>query len=110
MWWMSGRIEVDEVTRRVVVQVDVTDARRSFWLVVEPDDVSVCYTDPGYPVEVVLAGPLPALYDVWLGSTDLLDAVRAGTVDLHGDSRAVAAVPRMFQLSPVAPQVRAARA
>jgi DNA-binding HxlR family transcriptional regulator len=110
MWWMSGRIDVDGVDRRVVVQVDVTDGRRSFWLVVEPEDVSVCYTDPGYPVEVLLAGPIAALYDVWLGGVDLLDAVRGGALTLHGDRQLVAALPGMFQLSPVAPHVRAARA
>ena len=110
MWWMSGRIDVDGLDRRMVVQVDVTDARRSFWLVVEPADVSVCYTDPGFPVDVVLSGALPALYDVWLGGVELLDAVDSGAVQLHGDRRAVAAIPGWLQLSPVAPHVRAARA
>ena len=110
MWWMSGRIDVAGLDRKVVVQVDVTDARRSFWLVVEPADVSVCYTDPGFPVDVGMAGALPALYDVWLGGTDLLDAVRAGDIELHGDRRAVAALPGWLQFSPVAPVVRATRA
>jgi DNA-binding HxlR family transcriptional regulator len=109
MWWFHGRIDTSEVERRAVVQVEVADRRRMYWLLIEPDDASVCYTDPGYEVDAVLRSDLATLYRMWEGEVELLDAVRAGTIELSGDRRVVAGLPRWLQLSPVAPIVRAAR-
>jgi DNA-binding HxlR family transcriptional regulator len=110
MWWIRGRIEASDVERRAVVQVDVTDRRRSFWLVVDPGDVSVCYTDPGFDVDAVLSAGLATLFAMWEGEVDLRDAMRAGTIGLHGARWVVAAFPDWLLLSPAAPYVRAARA
>lgn len=110
LWWISGRIDTTGVERRAVVQVDVTDVDRSFWLVIDPDDVSVCYSDPGFEIDAVLSATLVAFYRVWLGEVDMLDALRAGDVDLYGVRRVTAALPGWMKYSPVAPHVRAARA
>jgi DNA-binding HxlR family transcriptional regulator len=110
MWWLHGRIDTAEVTERAVVQVEVSDRRRMFWLVIEPDDASVCATDPGFDVDAVLTSDLSTLYRVWAGEIDLVDAVRAGQIGLVGPRWIVAGLPRWFQLSPVASIVRAARA
>jgi DNA-binding HxlR family transcriptional regulator len=109
MWWFHGRIDTAEVPRRAVVQIDIIDSRRVFWLVIEPDDASVCYTDPGFEVDAVMRADLAALYHVWEAEIDLLEAVRAGTVELSGTRWVVAGLPRWLLLSPVAPMVRAAR-
>jgi DNA-binding HxlR family transcriptional regulator len=109
LWWMSGRIDTSDVDRRAVVQVDMTDLARSFWLVIDPDDVSVCYTDPGFDIDAVLSSALVTFYRVWLGEVELLDALRAGDVDLYGVRRVTAALPGWMMLSPVAPLVRAAQ-
>lgn len=110
MWWFHGRVDTAEVTRRAVVQVDIVDSRRVFWLVIEPDDASVCYTDPGFDVDAVMRADLATLYQVWEGEIELLDAVRSGAVELSGARWVVSGLPRWFLLSPVAPMVRAARA
>lgn len=109
MWWISGRLDTSGVDQRAVVQVDVSDIRRTFWLVVEPGDVSVCYTDPGFDVDAVMTSALATLYRVWLGELELLDAMRAGEVDLYGVRNVVSALPSWFLLSPAAPYVQAAR-
>ena len=109
MWWLHGNIDTSELTRRAVVQVEVTDIGRLFWLVLEPDDSSVCYADPGFDVDAVLRAALPTLYQVWEGETDLLAAIRTGDLSLTGDRRVVAGLPAWLQFSPVAPYVRAAR-
>ena len=109
MWWFHGRIDTADVPRRAVVQVDITDSRRVFWLVIEPEDASVCYTDPGFEVDAVMRTDLATLYQVWEAEIDLLDAVRAGIVELSGARWVVAGLPRWLLLSPVAPIVRAAR-
>ena len=110
MWWFHGRIDTAEVPRRAVVQVDITDSRRLFWLVIEPQDASVCYTDPGFDIDAVMRAELATLYQVWEAEIELLDAVKTGDVELTGARWVVAGLPRWLLLSPVAPIVRAARA
>jgi DNA-binding HxlR family transcriptional regulator len=109
MWWMHGMIEPGDVDRRSVVQIEVPDVRRLFWLVVEPADVSVCIVDPGFDVDAVVQADLATIYQLWEGEIDLLDAVRAGEIQVSGDRRVVSRLPDWLQLSPVAPYVRAAR-
>jgi DNA-binding HxlR family transcriptional regulator len=110
MWWLHGRIDTTGLSRRAVIQVDVTDRRRVFWLVIEPGDASVCYTDPGFEVDALMRSDLATLYRMWEGEIELLDAVKAGSIEFSGPRWIVSGLPRWLQLSPVAPYVRAARA
>ena len=109
MWWFRGCIDAGDVAERSVVQIEMADVRRLFWLVVEPGDVSVCVADPGFDVDAVVRADIATLYQVWEGEIDLLDAVKAGDVALSGTRRVVAALPGWLALSPVVPYVRAAR-
>jgi len=110
MWWLHGRIDTSEVDRRAVIQIEVADRGRRFWLVVEPGDVSVCYADPGFEVDALLRSDLATLYRMWEGEIELLDAVKAGSIELTGPRWITRGFPRWLQLRPVAPYVRAARA
>jgi DNA-binding HxlR family transcriptional regulator len=110
MWWMHGRIDTTDIERRAVVQVEIADQRRKYWLVLEPDDASVCYTDPGFDIDAVLAADLPTLYRMWLGEIDLRAAVRAGAIGLTGARWVVRGLPMWLRFSPVVDNVRAARA
>jgi DNA-binding HxlR family transcriptional regulator len=109
MWWMHDRFDTNDIDKRAVVQVDIADHARRFWLVLEPGDASVCYTDPGFDIDAVLAADLPTLYRMWLGEIDLRAAVRAGAIDLTGTRWVVRGLPEWLRLSPVADYVRAAR-
>lgn len=109
MWWMHGRFDTDGIDRRAVVQVDISDRRRTFWLVLEPGDASVCHTDPGFDIDAVLRSDLSTLYRVWLGELELVDGVRAGDIELTGARWVVRGLPGWLRLSPVAAQVRAIR-
>jgi DNA-binding HxlR family transcriptional regulator len=110
MWWFHGRIDTTEIERRAVIQVEIADRARRFWLVIEPQDTSVCYTDPGFEIDAVMRSDLATLYRMWGGEIDLVDAVKAGSIELSGPRWIVRGLPRWLQLSPVAPIVRAARA
>jgi DNA-binding HxlR family transcriptional regulator len=109
MWWLHGRIDTSEVARRAVVEIEVADRARRFWLVIEPQDASVCYADPGFDVDALLRSDLATLYRMWEGEIELLDAVKAGSIELTGPRWITRGLPRWLQLSPVAPYVRAAR-
>lgn len=110
MWWFHGRIDTSEVDRRAVVQIEVADRSRMYWLVIEPEDASVCYSDPGYEVDAVLRSDLATLYRMWEGEIGLLEAVKRGDIDLSGPRWIVSGLPRWLMLSPVAPVIRAVRA
>ncbi len=109
LWWMHGRIDTGALSRRATIEIRINDRRRTFWLVVEPGDASVCYTDPGLEVDAVLASDIATLYRMWEGEVELLDAVRAGTIELTGPRWVVRGLPDWLKLSPVAEYVRAAR-
>ncbi len=109
MWWLHGRIDTSEIGRRAVIQVEISDRGRIFWLVLEPGDASVCYADPGFEVDAVLRSDLATLYRMWEGEIELLAAVRSGLIELSGPRWIVRGLPRWLELSPVAPMVRAAR-
>jgi DNA-binding HxlR family transcriptional regulator len=110
MWWLHGRIDTSELSKRAVIQVEVSDRRRLFWLVIEPGDASVCYTDPGFEVDAVLRSDLATLFQMWEGEVEFLDAVKAGSIEFSGPRWIVSGLARWLQFSPVAPYVRAARA
>jgi DNA-binding HxlR family transcriptional regulator len=109
MWWFHGRIDTTEVPRRAVVQVEVSDRRKLYWLVIEPDDASVCYTDPGFEVDAVLRSDIATLYRMWGGEIDLIDGVRSGAIALTGPRWITSGLSRWLKLSEVAPIVRKIR-
>lgn len=109
MWWMRGRIDTAGITERAVIQVDIADRHRLFWLVLEPDDASVCYNDPGFDIDAVLTADLPTLYRMWVGEIELLDAVRTGDIALTGARWIVRGLPSWLRYSPIAATVRATR-
>jgi DNA-binding HxlR family transcriptional regulator len=106
MWDMRRNIDRDTVPAgRTVVEFrfgDMATANRHWWLVITPDDVDVCDVDPGHDVQVLVDGPLRQLVGIWLGELTWADAMRAGTVELHGPDALRRAVPRWFTLSPFA--------
>jgi hypothetical protein len=112
MWWIRGGIDPAPFgDRRVVLHVQVPDARRPrFWFVVQPHDVSLCFTDPGYDVDVTLESPLGVLYQVWEGVLELPAAARDGLLTLTGRRDVLLLMPAALRLSPVARYVRRARA
>lgn len=112
MWWIRGGIDPGPFRRRrTVLHVRLPDARKSrFWFVVQPDDVSLCFTDPGYEVDLTIESSLSVLYQVWEGVIDLAAAVRDGLVVLYGQRDVLLRLPEALKFSPVAPYVRRARA
>ena len=112
MWWIRGGIDPAVFgERRVVLHVLVPDARRRrFWFVIRPDDVSLCFTDPGYDIDVTLQTPLGVLYQMWEGVFELPAAARDGLLQVAGRRELVLRLPDALRLSPVAPYVRRARA
>jgi hypothetical protein len=84
---------------RTVVQFDFREPRKRFWLVLEPEEISVCLEAPGFEVDLTVAADTGALYRVYFGRTSLRDALRAGGVTLTGASRLQKAFATWFAWS-----------
>jgi hypothetical protein len=109
LWWMRDRVITDHLPdQRILIQFDFYGPRReSFWLLIADDDVSVCLTDPGYEVNVVVTADLSVFYQLWLGRISYGDAVNEYGVNINAIPAYVRAFPRWFAWSPAAPSVRA---
>jgi DNA-binding HxlR family transcriptional regulator len=112
LWWMRRRVCLDCIPRRrVVIQFDFRGGpKRSYWLLIEPGDVSVCLKKPGFDIDVLVTADIMAFYRVWLGRSTLAEGLRRNQVRLDGAPADIRAFPRWFAWSPMAGTVRAALA
>ncbi len=110
MWWMHDHVDQSQLPdHRVAIQFDFHGAKtETYWLILTHDDPTVCLTDPGYPIDVLVNADLATFFKLWLGRIDYDDAVSAYGVKVLGIPRLTRAFPRWFTWSPAAPTVRAA--
>jgi DNA-binding HxlR family transcriptional regulator len=104
VWKIHQRINRDLLPdRRVVVEFDFTGPRaRRVWLLLEPREVSVCVTPPGFDADLVIRADLRFFYRVWLGQIDYESALRCRGVIVDGPLTLAAQLPRWFLWSPMA--------
>lgn len=81
----------------------VPASRRRYWLVFEAGNVDLCYKDPGFDIDLIVASSLRVLTEVWLGHVAIENAIREGQLRLDGSRRDVIAFRSWFVLSPFAP-------
>lgn len=110
MWWIRrGTVRERCPKGRVTVEFEFADdAKGLYWLVVEPDDVSVCFDPPPFDVDLWLRTDLASMYRVWLGRVEFLEAIDRGDLELHGPPALERSFPGWFDLSAASPAVRAA--
>jgi DNA-binding HxlR family transcriptional regulator len=80
MWNMRRHIDPAFIRRqRLTVRFEFSGmpaarvSRRTWWLVIGPGDVEVCFKNPGYDVNVVVIADLYAFTRTWLGYSGLAD-------------------------------------
>jgi DNA-binding HxlR family transcriptional regulator len=82
---------------------DVADARRTYWLVVEPGgNVDVCYSDPGFDVDLFVTSTLRAMTAVWMGVTTVKQEIENKELELEGDRVVATTMQLWLGLSPFA--------
>ncbi|HVH30663.1 MAG TPA: winged helix-turn-helix transcriptional regulator [bacterium] len=108
LWRMRRRINLAQLPQsRFVVEFEFHGAQRQqAWLVLEPDGVSVCLTDPGFDTDVLVTADTAAFHQVWLGRIALTKALREGAVELDGPPALVRAFTRALLYSPFANMVK----
>jgi hypothetical protein len=107
---MHSRVYRERLPKqRVVVEFDFQEARPArFWLVLTPEDVSVCMTHPGFDVNVMVTAELKSFYQVWLGRIAFIDALRNDKIQLDALPAYIRDFPNWFMLSPMANSVKGA--
>ncbi len=108
VWKIHQRIDRERLPdRRTVVEFDFTGPRgRRVWLLLQPRDVSVCVTPPGFDADLIVRADLAAFYRVWLGHIEYDAAIRWGAVAVEGPPALARQLPRWFLWSPMAGFVR----
>jgi DNA-binding HxlR family transcriptional regulator len=112
MWWMRNRVSRERLpAHRVVVQFDFHGvAVVSFWMILTTHDASICLTDPGYEINVLVSADLAALFKLWAGRISYQEALRDYEVSVEGIPSLIYAFPNWFGWSAAAPAVSSARA
>jgi hypothetical protein len=106
---MRGRVCTEKLpAQRVVVEFKFSEVRPNvYWLVLKPGDISLCVTNPGFEIDVLVTAELSALYQIWLGRMTFNQAVREQKVEVDAHPSLARAFPTWFALSPAAGTVQA---
>jgi DNA-binding HxlR family transcriptional regulator len=107
MWWLHRHVpRTGFPDGRTTVQVDLTDARRHYWVLVTAGEASLCPTDPGFPPDVTLTTTCRTLYQVWQGTARVAPSLRAGHLEITGSAVARRAVCTWLDNGPLANLVK----
>jgi DNA-binding HxlR family transcriptional regulator len=111
MWWMHNRVNVDQLPEsRVVIQFHFHGAKLgTYWLVLASDDITLCLTDPGYEINLLVTADLATFFKLWLGRITYEEAINDYGVRVDGIPRFVRAFPDWFAWSVARDAVHAAR-
>jgi hypothetical protein len=106
---MRDRVYLERLPkRRIVIEFYFREVHpKCYWLVLNPDDVSVCIKHPGFDIDVFVNTELAALYEVWLGRITFIQAMHEQRLELDAAPALLRAFPKWFALSPVAGVVQA---
>jgi DNA-binding HxlR family transcriptional regulator len=110
LWWMRDRVYFERLPKKQIVVEFVfrPTHKRKYWLILKPDDVSLCLQYPGFESDVLVNAELSTFYQVWLGRITFADALRSRNVEILGIPSFVRGFPRWFALSSAAEVVRKA--
>ena len=105
MWDMRRNLDPTPLPdRRTVIQFlypELPESKRSWWLVVEPGgEVDLCWSDPGFEIDLYVSTDLRTMTMIWMGLTTVGEA-RNG-ISLTGDRQIAETMQTWLGLSPFA--------
>ena len=107
--WMARHVDREQLPpNRTVVRFEFRSPAKRYWMVLEPDDVSVCLQHPGFDVDLDVRVDTATLYRVYLGRAELGAAMRAHKLTLNGPRTLQRGFGRWFAWSAFAPASRRA--
>jgi len=111
MWDMRRNLDPEPLpARRTVVQFrfhDQPQSKQLAWLVVEPDgDVDLCWSDPGFEVDLYVTTDLRTLTAIWMGIETVQGALER--IEFDGSRTLAGTMQKWLGLSPFASQKKLA--
>jgi DNA-binding HxlR family transcriptional regulator len=105
MWWLRNRVDRSQLPDyRVVIEFDFKGPRPvSFWLILTGEDVSLCLTDPGYEVNLLVTANLAVFFKLWAGRIGYQEALKSYGVNVEGLHDLTRAFPNWFGWGSVRP-------
>ena len=107
MWDMRRNLNTEPMPRRrstiQVIFSDQPEARRNWWLVVEPgEEVDLCSVDPGFDVDLYLVTDLRTMTEIWMGYKTVSRAKAENRLVITGNRQLEADLQSWLGLSPFA--------
>lgn len=98
MWQMRQRVNRDQLSNdRVVVQFDFHGAETgSLWLILTTEDVTICLTDPGYEINVLVTADLAAFFKLCMERISYQDALNNYDISVEAVPALLHAFPNWF--------------
>jgi hypothetical protein len=111
MWWLRKRASTDRLpAERIVVQFEFRGVKKAtFWLILTTDDVSICLTEPGYEINVLVTADLAVFLKLWAGRISYQEALINDDVRVEAIPRLIRAFPEWFGWGATAAVERHAR-
>lgn len=102
MLWVRRHVVLDRLPpNRVVIGFQLmAKGRRSYWLVLQPGEVSLCPEHPGFEENLWITAEATTLYLVFLGRVSLSAAMDDDRLRVDGPRPLVRALPRWFRIRP----------
>jgi DNA-binding HxlR family transcriptional regulator len=103
MWDMRRSIQLDRLPQDRVVTFfryrDAEEGKRAWWLVAEGDGADICFSDPGFSIDLNVDAEARAMAEVWVGQLELGAAMRSRRVRVSGPEHLVRSMPEWLGLS-----------
>jgi len=98
MWWLRKRASTDRLpAERIVVQFEFRGVKKAtFWLILTTNDVSICLTEPGYEINVLVTADLAVFLKLWAGRISYQEALINDDVRVEAIPRLIRAFPEWF--------------
>jgi DNA-binding HxlR family transcriptional regulator len=112
MWDIHRNLHVDKLpARQTVVSFwlrDVESKRSRYWLRIQKPEVELCLTNQGFEENLKVETTARALIDVWMGHSELKQALKSKAITLDGAPQLVRDFPKWLKLNVFAPVERPA--
>jgi DNA-binding HxlR family transcriptional regulator len=103
MWDMRRSVKLDRLPADQLVVFfryrDAEEGKRAWWLVAEPAGADLCFTDPGFGIDLQVDAEARAMAEIWLGQLELGAAMRSKRVRLTGPEHLVRSFPEWLGYS-----------
>ncbi|HYH52865.1 MAG TPA: helix-turn-helix domain-containing protein [Solirubrobacterales bacterium] len=103
MWDLRRSLRLERLPQEQVVVFfrfrDAGEGKRAWWLVAREENADLCFSDPGFGIDLQVDAETRAMAEVWVGKQELGAAMRSKRVRVTGPGHLVRSLPEWIGLS-----------